>query len=431
MARTQRNRTGRPSRAQAPPPVLRRRASEPFEGADLLDEVRGEQEGLVLWQALRDVLLWAFATPDERRDGLFAADAPGAGARLDPGAQVDPEIVPAVRELCSVCISPAGAEPEILADACQGISRWAEAEGLPRTALAYGYAAAVVSPAAPEHAFRVGLLARREADHARAEAWLRRAIGLARRSRDAAVQARALNSLGNLFVRRGDYWHAETAQRKALRLTRRHGLREVRGMVLHDLCVVAFETGRFEEAERFAYQACRAYGRGHAKLPVLAHDAAVFWLLQGKFHHALKAFRAVLGMMRTGEEQVWVLGTMAHAAGGARRREDFARAWVQAWRIIDSHPASDSTGAALLNLAFGAAYLEDWDRVELAAGLAKAVAVRRREARVETEAEMLLDLARTRAVPPGGIPAYLPAHEGEVGDALATWLEEALAGTGG
>ncbi|HEU0076781.1 MAG TPA: tetratricopeptide repeat protein [Longimicrobiaceae bacterium] len=232
--------------------------------------------------------------------------------------------------------------------------------------------------------------------------------------------------LGNLFVRRGDYQRAETAHRKALRLARRHGLREVRGMALHDLCVVAFETGQFEKAERYAYQACRAYRPGHPKLPALAHDVAVFWLLQGKFHHALKAFKAVLGMMKTQEEKIWVLGTIAHAAGGARREDEFTSAWVQAWQDIDSRPASESTGPALLNLAFGAAYLEDWERVEMAASLALAVSAQRQEERVRAEAEMLLGMARTHAMPSGGISVCLPAQDGDVGDELAAWLVEAL-----
>jgi len=426
MARPRRNRTGRPGRPQTPPPILRRRASEPFEGADLLEEISREQGALALWQALRDVLLWAFAAPGERREGLFAVDAQWTAAALQEGAEMDAEISLPLHELFAVCISPGTVKPEPLVDSCQRISRWAEEKGLPRAALAYAYAAAVISPGAPEHAYRVGLLSRKEADHARGEAWFRRAIGLARRNRDVPLQTTALLSLGNLFVWRGDYQRAEMAHRKALRLARRHGLRELRGKALHDLCVVAFETGQFEKAERYAYQACKVYRPGHPKLPVLAHDVAVLWLLQGKFHYALQAFKAVLPMMKSQGEQIWVLGTTAHAAGGARLKEEFTSVWMQAWRSIDSHPASESTGPALLNLAFGAAYLEDWERVEMAASLAMAVAVRRQEARVRTEAEMLLEMVRTHSMPADGISSCFPARDGEVGDELATWLLEAL-----
>jgi tetratricopeptide (TPR) repeat protein len=339
---------------------------------------------------------------------------------------MDAEISLPLHELFTVCISPGTVEPEILVDSCQRISRWAEEKGLPRTAIAYAYAAAVISPGATELAFRVGFLARKEADHARAEAWFRRAIGLARRSQDVRMQATTLISLGNLFVRRGDYQHAEMAHRKALRLARRHGLRELRGKALHDLCVVAFETGQFEKAERFAYHAYKVYRRGHPLLPVLAHDVAAFWLLQGKFQRALDTFQAAFSLMREQPQQLWILGNIAHAAGGAGRREDFTGAWVQAWRIIDSQPASGSTGPALLNLAYGAVHLEDWERVEMASSLAIATSIRRQETRVREEAEALIRAARGKSLASPGEEIIYPPRKGEIGDALASRLVEAL-----
>jgi tetratricopeptide (TPR) repeat protein len=431
MARPRRNRTGRPGRPQTPPPILRRRASEPFEGADLLDEIGREQGALALWQALRDVLLWAFAAPGERREGLFAVDAQRTAAALQEGAEMDAEISLPLHELFAVCISPGTVKPEPLVDSCQRISRWAEEKGLRRAALAYAYAAAVISPGAPEHAYRVGLLARKEADHARGEAWFRRAIGLARRNRDVPMQTTALLSLGNLFVWRGDYQRAEMALRKALRLARRHGLRELRGKALHDLCVVAFETGQFEKAERFAYQAYKAYRRGHPLLPILAHDVAAFWLLQGKFQRALDIFQAAFSLMRRQPQQLWILGTIAHAAGGAGRREDFTSAWVQAWRIIDSQLPSESTGPALLNLAYGAVHLEDWERVETASSLAIATSIRRQETRVREEAEALLQSAQRKGLTTAGAAMIYPPRGGEMGDALASQLLVALDGMRG
>ena len=58
-------------RWRIPPPYLR--GSEPMEGATILEEVPGAL-GLLLWQAMRDVSLWAM-TPREERVGLFNADA--------------------------------------------------------------------------------------------------------------------------------------------------------------------------------------------------------------------------------------------------------------------------------------------------------------------------------------------------------------------
>lgn len=426
MARQRQSRTSRPGRPQAPPPILRRRASEPFEGADLLEEVRREQGALALWQALRDVLLWACAPPEARRDGLFAAEACRTGARLEAGVRMEPELVVPLHELSAVCTDPAAARPERLAGACRAVSRWAEARGLPRTALAYAYAAAVVSPGSADDAYRVGLLARREADNSRAEAWFRRAIGLARRSQEARAHALALVGLGNLFLQRGDYPRAENAHRRALRLARRHGVREVRAMALHDLHVIAFETDQFERAERYAYQAFRAYGPNHPRLPMLAHDVAGFWLMQGKFDRALEAFQAVLRLSTRQGEQLWVLGNVARAAGGAGRKEAFTNAWVQAWRMIDSQPVSVSTGPALLNMAHGAALLGDWERVEMASSLAVATAVRRQEGRVRVEAEILLEASRNRSMPDSGEVSFYPPREGDIGEALAVRIVEAM-----
>ncbi|HEX2187877.1 MAG TPA: tetratricopeptide repeat protein [Longimicrobiaceae bacterium] len=425
MARPRQNRTGRPGRPQAPPPILRRRVTEPFEGADLLEEVRREQGALALWQGLRDVLLWAFAPADARREGLFSAQAGRTGAQLEAGLQLDPELVVPLHELSAVCTDPAAARPERLAVACRAISRWAEARSFPRAALAYAYAAAVVAPGSAEDSYRVGLLARREADYARAEAWFRRSIGLARRSKEARPHALALVGLGNLFMQRGDYPRAENAHRRALRMARRHGVREVKGMALHDLCVLAYESNQMEKAERYAYGALRAYGPEHPRLSMLAHDVAVFWLLQGKFDRALDAFKAVHRVIRDPAEQLWTLGTIAHAAGGAGRRDEFTSAWIQAWRIIDSQPATHGTGPALLNLAFGSAYLQDWERVEMAASHAVATAVRWGESRVRMEAEVLLESARNRSMPLEASNLY-PPRDGEFGDVLATRLLEAL-----
>lgn len=431
MPRPRQSRTRRPGRPQAPPPVLRRRAAEPFEGADLLEEVRREQGALVLWQALRDVLLWACAPPEARTDGLFAPEAAAAGARLEAGGAPDPEVARPLRELSALCADPAAARPAAVAEACRAVSRWAEARGLPRAALAYAYAAAVAVPGSADDAYRVGLLSRREADHSRAEAWLRRAAGLARRADAPRSHALALVGLGNLFLQRGDYPRAEGALRKALGIARRHGVREVRAMALHDLLVVMLETSRFEQAERYARLAFRAYGPRHPRLPMLAHDVAGFWLMQGKYDQALEAFRAVLALAARQEDQLWVLGNVARAAGGAGRRDAFTGAWVDAWRIIDARPVSASTGPALLNMAHGAALLGDWERVEMASSLAVATAARRREGRVGVEAEILLRAARDRRLPETGeVPLYPPV-DGDLGETLAVALVEAIEGMRG
>src|SRR3954447_16111145 len=66
------------SRRWCVPPALLHEPEELLEGVGVLDELP-TQVGLVLWQSLRDVTLWAQVEPEERAD-LFEPDA--ARARL-------------------------------------------------------------------------------------------------------------------------------------------------------------------------------------------------------------------------------------------------------------------------------------------------------------------------------------------------------------
>src|SRR5215213_9709199 len=66
----------RTTRRWRTPPAITHGA-EPFEGLTVLDEVAGPL-GFLLWQAARDVNLWADVSPEERA-GLFV---PGADALL-------------------------------------------------------------------------------------------------------------------------------------------------------------------------------------------------------------------------------------------------------------------------------------------------------------------------------------------------------------
>src|SRR2546423_14807715 len=55
------------------PPALQHEPEELLEAAQILDEIPGPV-GLLLWQSLRDVTLWA-AMPVDRREGLFGTEA--------------------------------------------------------------------------------------------------------------------------------------------------------------------------------------------------------------------------------------------------------------------------------------------------------------------------------------------------------------------
>ncbi|HEU0079764.1 MAG TPA: hypothetical protein VFQ76_19045, partial [Longimicrobiaceae bacterium] len=60
-----------PRPVRVPPPLTR--GDEKFEGSSVLTEFEGDF-GILLWQSLRNVLLWSTTDP-ARRKGLFASGA--------------------------------------------------------------------------------------------------------------------------------------------------------------------------------------------------------------------------------------------------------------------------------------------------------------------------------------------------------------------
>ena len=406
------------------PPALSAR-DEPFEGYEVLDEVRDDL-GLLLWQSLRDADLWSTSAP-EARSRLFSPHAPGRrGRQLDEVVEDGSEIDGPLRTLALLLEGAPELEPEHVVDACRTLSRWAGDHGLPRTALAFAQSAALAAPDRPAPAYVVGLLARRNADNRRAEAWFRRALGLARRAEDWKYYGLACMGIGNLNVQRGDYPVARTWFFKALRVARRHGLWTVRPVALHDLFCVAANAGHVEEAEIFARRAFRAYGRRHPRLVRLAHDVARMWLMRGQFHRSLQVFRAVLRHIHRPAEQRLVMSNMARAAAGAGDRLAFATLWADVWALVDNQEDSERVAETLINLAQGAAALGDPDRGQMAAAQALKVATLRGESEPRLLAEALLEQLR-RPRPPA--PPLAPHEEpsGRHSEALANDLVEALA----
>lgn len=408
---------GRP--AAAPPALMS--AGEPFEGFHLLRE--GERTGtLVLWQSLRDVLLWA-ATPADRRGKLFAegAEQRRVEAVFAPG--MDSAVkTPLLVVTGALRNEEVGAEE--LASACRRISAWAEERGLPQAAISFAQAAAVLLPENARDAYTVGLLCRRNAEYDRAETWFRRAIGLARRSKDYESYSLAFVGLGNIYMQRGEYHRARDTHLRALRSARRYRLRRVRAITLHDLIGIMAELNQASEAELFVQEAYRAYPFNDPRLPALAHDVARFWMLQGFYDRALIVLRAVLPLTAVPAERVVVLSNIARAAGGAGNRDVFLHAWIEAWRIIDRNSCVERACAAALDLAYGAAMLSDWERTVVAARYGLDVASRRGEAAVELEARTLLDAAREQQIIP--FRRLTPADP-EIAEA-ADLLAEAFAG---
>lgn len=167
-------------------------------------------------------------------------------------------------------------------------------------------------------------------------------------------------------------------------------------MALHDLFTVSAEVRDVAAAERYAQQAFRVYDCDDPRLPALAHDVAGFWLLQGYYTRSLSVFQAVFPLIQDPTIRMLVLSNIARAAGGAGERKIYLDAWLNIWRIVDRNPKTDRVCSALLNLAYGAASLDDRERVELAAAETLKFAAERQEAGIQAEAEALLAVVRNR-----------------------------------
>ena len=375
------------------PPALVH-GGESLEGVQVLDEVQGPL-GLILWETYRDVVVWAI-TPPEERTGLFA-DGAHAGRLLALEALgPDAALERGLRGAAVVLADPDGAPEQEVMAACRQVADWAEQRGLLSTAVTLAAAGAMAAPAHAGAAFRVGQIARRKGEGARAETWFRRAIGLGRQAKDWTSYSEAFLGLGNLYKQRGNYPAARRFHIRGLRAARRHALRDVQARALHDLFTIAVETSPPAEAQELAKLAFRAYGPRHPRLPALAHDVAYFWMGQGAFEPALDVFRAVLPHFTDSSERLLCAGNVGRAAGALGDRAAYEQSWEQVWSTSAEWDRLPAAGQALLELAHGSSSLRDWTRAEKAAESARDLAQRRGQGHVVILSDNVLEAARRK-----------------------------------
>lgn len=418
-----RERRPNPDRRWRIPPVPAH-ASHSFAGAVVLEELSGPS-GFALWQAFRDVQLWSLAPPKERAQ-LFAPGAAAARAvALD-----DPELRAPMRVLLGMVERPTTTDEEAVAGACAAVSRWAEARGHIATALAFAEAAAGTSPDDAKLAFGAGRLARRRAEHGRAETWFLRTAGLARRSGEWERYAMAWVGMGRVQLQKGSLQRARRHFLRALRVARRHAVTEAEGQALHYLFVADGESGDLAGAEEWAKDAYRVYGPGHAELPRIAHDLALIWSMQGFFIRAQAVFQALLRHFERPTERLYVLSNLVRAAGATGDRKTFEEAWGAAWELAGDPAAGESCAGSLLDMARGASFIGEHGLAVEAARRCIEVATGRKEEKPRLEAEALLG-SLLSAQAGDAAPTVEFALRDEAGDALAVEIIKGLtAGTG-
>ncbi|MEW5928532.1 MAG: hypothetical protein AB1941_13775 [Gemmatimonadota bacterium] len=424
MPRREPSPSARPGRPYLVPPALLR-SGEPFDGHHVLDEVRSPL-GVLLWEGVRDVVLWATTVP-AFRPSLFDPRAYDARTAALHSVELEQELRGMLMRAAGVLDTEHQPDGAAVARTCRKVALWAEERLLPRTAIWYAQAAALASPGSAEHAYTAGQLCHRNAEYTRAETWYRRAVGLARRRQDADMYALAYTGLGHLFIARNDHARAGEAFLRAFRKARRAGIRKLWAEALHNLFVVAAETKQVAEAQEYARRAFRAYPRSHPGRITLAHDVAGFWVLQGQYRRALPVLEVLARILTRSSHRLFALSQLAWAAGGAGQIEVFAKAWIDTWQIIDNQPTLNCVTSSLLRLAYGSALLGDSERVELAAGFAIDLAKRRGEETVLAEARGLLETAGTAGLPPALPPPPVEVEQDELANDLAEAFVQTLA----
>lgn len=346
------------------PPAITTDSRETIEGTTILAE-HGPSAGHLLWIALREVTLWAQLQPDSRAG--FLADRLDARLAAIAEGGLDRTLGPVLTALTTVVRSGAP-DPHLVALLCANVSDWAHERDARATALHFAQAAALAHPEAPAPALRVGTLALGAGQDARAETWLRRAVGLARRAGRWDVYAGAYLELGTLYrTRLRDPARAERYYVLAARAARRKGNGELVGSARHGLFLLRLDAGELDEAARLANAAGRAYGRGHPALPRLRRDLAMLWMRQGDHARGLRVLREILPTRTHPAEQLNLCALIARAAAEGGALEVYREHWLTAWNLMDDPRTAEAAAGAMLELARASAVMRDADRVRMIA----------------------------------------------------------------
>jgi len=365
--------------------------AETLEGEGILAETP-THTGLLLWCFYRDVLLWSTALP-ETRGSLFASSAVEKRAQLIEAAKPDARLRHALGLLMSIFRDEPSTVDRVRTGAMLA-SEWAAARGKPSAAIAFARAAAAAKPTDPAPALESGRLLARHGDLHLATNWLRRAVGLARRSHAWAVYGEAMVELARLSARQRNTAAARKSFLTALRAARRFGLRSTTAHASHGLFRLAVSEGDYPAAELHAGRAIRAFGRQHPDLPQLLHEMAELLTRKGEWESALPRLQELLPGRKTGAERLETLLLIIQAAAHNGDTAALHEAWFDASSVIHASGQDVDTVRALLALARATVEAGEDSHADEAARRALALATRLKERALALEATAILDRVR-------------------------------------
>lgn len=330
------------------PPAIRRDETETLEGTHILEEVPNAL-GVYLWQRLHDLTLWSDAPPSTRGQ-LFTEEA-GAHALLALRAPEAHDFPPdAAATLDQLLCHAKDVAPADVARAAETISEWAGARSARRTSLAYRQAAALATPADPDRALAMGRQAAAENQVRRAETWLWRTIGLARRARKRDPYAAAYVELGAMRERAGDMSGAQEMYLKASHAVARHSVHgPTRGAPELGMMRLALQRGDLDQAATHARRAKRWLGKEHPELLSLGAELAVY---RGEGAALVPVFRELLTTAPEGSRRIHVLQLLCRAATQTGDRAVLEDVWPAAEELAREGKSAGTLGTgALLDLA--------------------------------------------------------------------------------
>lgn len=395
-----RKRRKRSIRLSPAPPAILFGPDEVFTGTSIVQEFQ-EQAGTVLWQAVRDVVLWS-SSPRDRRASLFARSALSRTLkRVKRATAAAPELRAMLVELNTAVLGGAGT-PETVAAASLCVSQWAEDHERLATALAYAQAAALANPTDAGAAVSVGRLAAIRGENPRAETWYRRAAVLARRTNAHEAQVLAQCGIAQLLAIRSETVAARRHFLFSYRRAQRHGFRELIGPPLQELLELALRAPLpTDDPEDWARTALRAYGPSHPAVPRVTALWARFRLTRTPPVPVLDT-EDPIPLRGTRPERAQLLAILAREAAAAGVLSEYEAAWRESQSLLDATadtPPHEREVTALMQLAEAARAAGHWDR---AVEVAEEALRRAREADLDATAaaaEALADTLRRRSDP--------------------------------
>lgn len=383
----------------------------PFEGAEILDELRTEF-GLFLWQSLRDAVLWASCDPARRHELFTSTDEQIPLSLRLLGSEL--MLGGAVLVLARVGQEPGDVLGDEIARACVQVSEWAARQGLAAVEVQFAEAAATIFPARPEIALFAGRAARRHAAYERSIQWFGRALALARRADDNAAYTLTLIRWGTLELQRSRLDRARRLFVSAWKAAKRFKLRRLGAFARHDLLVLGFETATFEEGLAHAEVAFQLYGpKGNRRIPYLVHDVGFLCMHHRYFSAALPIFSAVLPFVIHPSERIQVFAHLARTLGALDDERGFEDA--ADYVTTEFKPTYPNAAASLLYVARGAASVGQRRRARSLAGEALVLSESRGEKSVTVLATQFIDALNARRAsaverdrePPEGVPEFI------------------------